>query len=435
MATEVSGSAQTAEPQLGRHLTLPGAVALAITIVVGSGVLVLPGIAYARSGPAAFWAWVISAALVAPLLLVFGRLGGAYPTAGGIAGFAQAAFGRRLAGGVEIMTIGTFGLGIPAIALTGGQYFAALLGLPGAWAGVIAALMLGAAGAVNLAGIRLSSRVQTILAIGLTVGLVAVGLVGLLSPGARPAAAPPLDGPAVRDATTAVAVVFFAFTGWEMLSFTAEEYRNPRRDFPRAVTISFLLVTGVYLLLAWSVQARLTPSEPRLDTTPISALIDDAVGGGAGRLVAALGVVIIAANLVGALWGASRLVMSSAREGLLPRPLAKVGRTEVPWLSIVTCVVGFIAVATASSLGVVSLGDLLAVAGANFFLLYLISTAAYLRLFPAIRDRVFGTVILVALSGVVLTFGWIQLGYAIALLAAGALLVGYRRRRGSNGSR
>jgi amino acid efflux transporter len=415
-------------PQLRKYLTLPGAVALAITIVVGSGVLVLPGIAYAEAGNAAIWGWLISAILVAPLLVIFGRLGAAHPTAGGVAGFVQAAFGRSSAGGVEMILLGTFSLGIPAIALTGGHYFAALLGLPSASVAPIAAGLLIGAAAVNIAGVRLSSRVQTILAIGLTIGLVAVGLVGLFAPGAE-ISAPDLNAAALRAGLASVAVLFFAFTGWEILSFTAEEYRNPRRDFPRAVTISFLLVTGVYLLLAFSVQSRLAPTDPRLGDTPIAAVVDSALGGGASRMVAALGVVIITANLVGAVWGASRLVMSSAREGLLPAPLSRINDGGVPHVSIITTVIGFIVVLTASAAGLLSLADLLTVAGGNFFLLYLLSAGAYVKLFPGVRERVFGTVILVALSAVMLTFGWQQLLYAGTLAAIGALLVHRRARR------
>ncbi len=414
---------------LSRHLTLPGAVSLAITIVVGSGALVLPGVAYQDSGNSALWAWVISAAIVVPLLVIFARLGAAHPSAGGVAGFVQAAFGRRAAGGVELLLVGTFGFGIPAIALTGGHYLAGLLGFPGryAWIGAIALLLL--ALGLNMLGVRLSARVQTVLAIVLTLGLLAAGLVGMIGHGAH-LSLPHAGLTTFGAGLSSVGIVFFAFTGWEMLSFTAEEYRNPRRDFPRAVAVSFLVVTGVYLVLALGVQTRLTRSDPSLTGAPVQAMVAKVLGGSTGYAVAALGVLIIMANLVGAMMGASRLVMSSAREGLLPAPLSRISAPSgIPRRAVVACFLTFSVVAVVSGTGLVSLGGLLAIAGKNFYLIYLLSVVAYVRLFPRRVERVFGIVVLLVLLGVTATFGVWQLVYAVVLFAAGTSLVHWRAGR------
>src|SRR5438128_11812263 len=79
------------------------------------------------------------------------------------------------------MLIGTFGLGIPAISLSGGSYLAAVLGLSPqvAWIGAIALLAI--AGGVLLIGGSVSSRVQFVLAIVLTVGLALTGVIGLVN--------------------------------------------------------------------------------------------------------------------------------------------------------------------------------------------------------------------------------------------------------------
>ena len=420
------GTVEGTAPGLSRHLTLPGAVSLAITIVVGSGALVLPGVAYHDSGRSALWSWIISAAIVVPLLVVFARLGAAHPSAGGVAGFVQAAFGRRAAGGVELLLIGTFGFGIPAIALTGGHYLAGLLGYDGrwAWAGAIGLLLV--ALGLNMLGIRLSARIQTVLAIVLTLGLLGAGLVGLTGHGAH-VRLPHLSGSALGTGLSSVGIVFFAFTGWEMLSFTAEEYRNPRRDFPRAVAVSFLVVTGVYLVLALGVQTRLGRGDAALTGAPVQEMVSRVLGGSTGDAVAALGVLIILANLVGAMMGASRLVMSSAREGLLPGPLGRISApSSIPRTAVATCFAAFTVVTVVSGTGLVSLGGLLAIAGKNFYLVYLLSVVAYIWLFPRRFERVFGGVVLLVLIGVTFTFGVWQIVYAAALFGAGATMVRWR---------
>jgi amino acid efflux transporter len=218
-----------------------------------------------------------------------------------------------------------------------------------------------------------------------------------------------------------------------MLSFTTEEYADPRRDFPRVVAISFGLVAAMYLLLAWAVQSQLAPDAPDATSAPIHAVMAAAVPGLAW-LVSVLGVVIIAANLVGAIWAASRLTMSSAREGLLPRPLAKLSRAHgtPPRRAVYLCLLVFAAVVLVSASGVVSMPDLLTVAGQNFFLLYLFAAVVYARYTTGPR-RVFGIVIAVVLAGIAATFDLRQLGYAAALLIVGVALA--RRRRSKAAAR
>lgn len=429
----VSAPAEAAEgARLRGHLKLPGAIALAITIVVGSGALVLPGIAYQEAGSAALYGWLLAAAITVPLLVLFARLGAAHPGAGGIAGFVQAAFGRRLAAGVELLIIGTFGLGMPGIALTGAGYLTVLPGLSGLSQAAAAALLVIIAAAVVHTGIRLSTGVQIVLATVLTIGLLAAGALAVAH--ADPAAH--LPSATVSEFTTGaqvVGVVFFAFTGWEMLSFTTEEYAHPRRDFPRAVVLSFFIVTTMYLLLALGVQSLLQRDDDTTVHAPVQAVVAQVVSPAAGTLVAILGVVIILANLVGALWGASRLVMSSAREGLLPGPLARLHRGENPRTAVLACATVFLAVIASSAVGWSDLGSLLAVAGKNFFLLYLLCALAYARLFRA-AHRVLGAAVTAVLAIVAVTmFGPAQLGYAAALLLLGTALSAFRSRRNAAG--
>lgn len=423
--------ALSAPPEAARlrgHLKLPGAIALAITIVVGSGALVLPGIAYQEAGNAALYGWLLAAAITVPLLVLFARLGAAYPGAGGIAGFVQAAFGRRLAGGVELLVIGTFSLGMPGIALTGAGYLTVLPGMSELPQAGAAALLVIVAAAVVHTGIRLSTGVQIVLATVLTVGLLAAGTLAVLN--ASPTAhLPAADVSDVTSGAQVVGAVFFAFTGWEMLSFTTEEYAHPRRDFPRAVVLSFFIVTTMYLLLALGVQSLLRRQDDATVNAPVQAVVKQVVSPEAGTLVALLGVVIILANLVGALWGASRLVMSSAREGLLPSPLARLHRGENPRTAVLACAAVFLAVIASSAIGWSDLGSLLAVAGKNFFLLYLLCALAYTRLFRG-AHRILGAGFTAVLAVVaVALFGPAQLVYAAGLLLLGTVLAAYRARQ------
>lgn len=209
--------------QLKKTLTVTQATGLGITIVVGSGLLLLPGLAYQQAGAASYFVWILCALVVAPLLVIFSALGAKFPTAGGIAGFMQNAFSRNVAATTEVLLIGTFGLGIPAIALTGSYYLLPLF--PAGWtpsALALATTFFAVAFGVNWQGAKISGNVQRAVAIFLVLALLLIPLSALLF--AAPdgvGVAPPLQLN-IRDALPLFGLVFFAFTGWEMLSFTIE---------------------------------------------------------------------------------------------------------------------------------------------------------------------------------------------------------------------
>ncbi|MCK5905586.1 MAG: amino acid permease, partial [Gammaproteobacteria bacterium] len=101
MSNEVSNN------KLEKSLNVSQAVGLGITIVVGSGLLLLPGLAYQDAGASSIYVWIICALLVIPLLVIFSSLGAKYPTAGGVAGFMQNAFSRHISSATEVMLLGT----------------------------------------------------------------------------------------------------------------------------------------------------------------------------------------------------------------------------------------------------------------------------------------------------------------------------------------
>ena len=414
---------------LRKVLTISQAVGLALTIVVGSGLFVLPGLAYQEAGGAAIYAWLLCLGLAIPLLIIFAQLGARWPGAGGIAGFLQQAFSRRFAAASEILLIGTFGLGIPAIALTGGYYAAALFHND-ALATPIALILLLIAGAVNWRGAEVSGNIQRGLAFVLcgVLFVVAALALGFGERSAGAAFTAPLEMESWRTALPVAGLVFFAFTGWEMLSFTAEEYRNPRRDFPLAVAFSFIIVAALYLLVAAAVQLTLPQHDPQTAAAPLAALLNNVVGAAGGVFVSAVAVVIILANLIGAVWAASRLVFASAREGLLPRLAAELDTRQTPRMAVALAVGVFAVVLGVHAFGGLELDDMLRLAGQNFFLLYALSVAAYLKTArtPAAYALGGGSLLVsVAMMGV---FGPEML-YPLVLLGIGYLAHAYRTDR------
>ena len=400
------------DDRLDRVLTLGPAVALAVTMVVGSGLLVLPGLVYRNAGEAALLSWVLAAVVVAPVLVAISSLGATYPSAGGISGFVRPTLGERWARSAELVFLGSIPGG-GALALVGGNLLADLFGP--SWlvtAGAFGVLALW--WSVNRAGTRLSARLQQVLSLTFVVGLGAISIAALVAGGPGTGVTIPDDpGRAIGQ----LGLVFFAFAGWELMAFTSEEFVNPKRDFPRMVGLSFVAVTVLYLVLAAAIQTALSVTDPDLETAPISALAEVAFGDAGRALTTALGVVIVAANVNGVVWALSRLTYSAAREGTLPRPLAAIDDRNVPGRAVTAVVVGFAAFVLVERLGWVDLETLFRLAAACIFAGLVLAAAAFVADSDGWR-RSFALVTLLITLVTFISFGAIAL-YPVGLAALG----------------
>ena len=399
-----------AKGELGRVLTLWPAVGLAITMVVGSGVLVLPGLAYEAEGSAAVWSWVVAAACCAPLLVVIASLGARYPTAGGVAGFVRPALGDRVADSAEFLLLAALPGGA-GLALVAGHLVADLVGEK--WlVGPFAAVMLVVAGGAALRGAEFTGALVRGLAVTFVVMLLVVAAAGLVAGG---------DGLGTGDLSGISAgigglgLVFFAFVGWELMAFMSEEFVDPARDFPRMIAVSFLVVVGLYLLLAESVQVALDQGDPRVTTSPVATVAEIALGDAGRVVVTVIGVLIVAANVQSVVLAFSRLVFASARRGRLRHLLAVTSNDGNPKRAVIVTVAAFGACVVPERLGWVSQALLFELAASAFFTGFVLAALAYASETSGWWQRLFGIATCGIAVAALLSFGWLVL-YPLVVL-------------------
>ncbi|WP_147339352.1 APC family permease [Actinomadura spongiicola] len=403
--------------ELRKTLTITRGIAVSISMIVGSGLLVLPGLAYASVGPSAVFAWGAAALVVLPLLLVFARLGARFPNAGGVIGFARAAFGRTGAAATAYLLLGATAFGGAAMAITGGNYVAVLIGVPDA--SIPAAFgFLVVVAVLNAMGSHLAGGLQTAVTALLVLLIAVVASVPFLTPGFEPpgtVAAPP----SWLDLVPVVGLVFFAFTGWELVASTTEEYHRPKRDLPIVVGTAFVVIVVLYLGIATAVQMSLDRSDPMVKRAPVAAVLENALGSAAGSAAAALGTLIVFATLMGGTWATSRIVFATAREGLLPARLTRLNaKNGAPTGAIVVSVLMFGSVVAGRATDLFSLDEVFQLSAVNFIIGYVMSTLAYGRLFRHWRSLLLAVLAAAPTVWMLTGFGWILL-FPAALLVVG----------------
>jgi amino acid efflux transporter len=156
---------------LRKAITLRYAVALYVSFVLGSGVLVLPGLAAQLAGPGSLLAWVLLSIVSYPFAYTFASLSARKPEAGGIYSFAKESFGLRIATVTGWLFALWFITGGPAVMLIAASYVAYAFPMSRAEAFVIAGAIIFGVFLVNYRGIVVSNKVQL---------AVVVSIVGLL---------------------------------------------------------------------------------------------------------------------------------------------------------------------------------------------------------------------------------------------------------------
>jgi APA family basic amino acid/polyamine antiporter len=315
---------------LSRSITPLHATALVVGIIIGASIFVQPSVITGTvpSLTAVYAVWITSGILTLFGALIAAELSSAYPHAGGVYVFLREAFSPGVAflwGWAMFWTMHT-GI-IAVIAMVFARYVSFFLPVGDAGLRVLATLAIVALTAVNYVGVRQGSLVQTtltILKVGAIIAIIAAVFtlgprhapvvsadVATTSAGATPSAL------SVRTFALALVAGLFAFGGWHMVTYAAEETREPERTIPRALVVGVLIVTGCYVALNAAYFHVLSP-RAIAGSTRVAADAADAVFGRGG---AAAMSAIVAASTFGALNGVilsgPRAYLAMARDGLL----------------------------------------------------------------------------------------------------------------------
>ncbi|MGI5484047.1 APC family permease [Streptomyces lavendofoliae] len=323
---------------LKRALTTPLLYFFILGDVLGAGVYVLIGQVAADSGGAV---WVPLAAALALALLTassYAELATKYPRAGGASHYATRAYGpfAGFLAGFCMLAAGIVSVGALARGFAG-DYLTAFVTLPVA---LVAVVFLAALALLNARGIQESTRanvVATLIELGGLAIVVVLGAWLLLRGEGDPARLTRL-GTAEHGAAAAVlsgaVLAYYSFVGFETSVNVAEETRDPRRSYPRALFGALATAGAVYVLVGLAASAAVPTGTLAASSGPLLEVVK-AAGGVPVWLFSAIALVAVAngALLTGIM--SSRLAYGMARDGLLPAVLTKVlpGR-RTPWAAI-----------------------------------------------------------------------------------------------------
>jgi amino acid transporter len=346
-------SPENTAAHLDRGLGLLQATSANILVMIGVGpFLTIPFMLTAMGGPHILYAWIAGAVLALCDGLVYAQLGAALPGSGGPYVYLREAYKPFGLGSLMgFLFIFQTMLVAPLTIASGGVGFADYLGvfwtMPGVVHDLIAALVAVAMTALLYRHIRDVGRLSVIMLVivGITVGWVIVG--GLLhfsiaQAFSYPRSAFVLDRALVSRVGAVSLLAMYNYGGYNNVCNIAEEIRDPRRNVPRAIVLSIVVVVALYVAMSTVIVGVVPWTEAQHSRAIASLLVertfaDPARGHAAARLMTVLILFVTVTSLYGLILGYSRIPFAAAREGQFFRAFARVHPTKhFPHVSLVT---------------------------------------------------------------------------------------------------
>lgn len=382
---------------LKRQLTIRDLLGLGIGMVIGTGIFTLTGIeARNHAGPAVTLSYFIAGMVALLAALCYCEMASTVPTAGSAYTYAYATLGEIFAWIIGWDLVLEFALGAGVVSRGWSGYFKSLFNLPGDFFGETSIVNVGAIfiavvlGIIAMIGAKESARVTNALVmvkVSICIFIIAVGAFFVKAANYRPFIPPSVPNSesgasgletsliqvitgvtpstfGMAGVLTAAAVVFFAYSGFEVVANMGEETKNPQRDLVRGVLGTLGICTVLYMAVCLVVTGMVKYTD--LDEgAPVADAFKQVGLGWAGALVAIAAICGLTSVILVDIIGMGRIAFAMGRDGLLPRSVAKVHpRWGTPYRVIIITTIfaatlgGFVPLAALADM--VSIGTLFA---------------------------------------------------------------------------
>jgi APA family basic amino acid/polyamine antiporter len=357
---QLVGDVEQGGKSLKRTLTALDLTLLGIGAIIGTGIFVLTGTAAAnQAGPGIVLSYVMAGLACGFAALCYAEFAAMIPISGSAYTYAYATLGEIFAWMIGWDLILEYAVGSMTVAVGWSGYFQRILAGFGMHLPVwMTAAPDAAAGALlNLPAILIVLGIMVLLVIGVresarfnavmvTIKLAAVAFFIVMGASyVKPENWSPFMPYGWAGVMTGAAVVFFAYIGFDAVSTTAEEAKNPSRDLPIGIIASLVICTVLYLLVAGILSGIVPVVQYKSDAQFLNAPVGYALAvihkDWAAGLVSAGAVAGITSVLLVMLMSQPRIFFAMSRDRLLPAGVSKVHpRFRTPYITtIITCVI------------------------------------------------------------------------------------------------
>jgi basic amino acid/polyamine antiporter, APA family len=401
--------------------------AMGIGAIIGTGIFVLTGVASAtRAGPSLTLSFVIAGIVSALAALCYAEVSSKIPISGSAYTYTYATLGEFLAWIVGWALVLEYALGASTVSVGWSGYFTFILhtlfnwDIPQVWqhshwdatpgiANLPAALIIFLITALLVRGTRESGTVNAVIvAIKLAVVLffIAIG-VGHINPANYHLPPGPNTGLGgyfpfgITGMIGGASFIFFAYIGFDAVSTTAEEAKNPARDLPTGIIASLVVCTVLYIVVV-AILNGLVPFYKLNVNFPVAFAVDSVGLAWAGVIISFGAIAGLTTVLLVMMYGQTRIFYAMSRDGLIPSLFVKLHPAwRTPWLSQI--LFGVLIAAAGALFPISLLGSVTNMGTLSAFILVSIAVPVLRKRHPEMRGAFtvpFGPYIIPVLSAI-----------------------------------
>lgn len=415
---------------LQKTITLRHAIALYVSSVLGSGVLVLPGLAAHIAGPSSLIAWIVLSLVSYPFAFTFGSLSARKPESGGIYSFAKESFGLHVSSISAWLIALWYVTGAPAVTMIASSYVAFAFDISREGLYIFSSLIIILAFIINYRGIKFSSNIQIVVILSIVVLL--SGAIIFSAGKVQAENFYPVFPHGILPVGTVAALIFWSYLGYENVSNVAEEFRDPERDFNRSILGSVLLIGLLYVAMAF-VTIGTQAYKAGSSVAPFAAIFSNLFGRYGAVATSLIAVFIIFGTVNVYTAGMSRVIYAAAKDGCFPRTLAHINeKNSVPDRSLIMLSGSSFIMLSIYYFLKVDLQTALLIPSSTAIIIYILGSAAGIKLLPGKKGKILAWMSLIFSAAVLPFVG--KLAFAGILAGMAGLIYSWtlKRKKGTN---
>lgn len=327
------------EKKLKRTLTLFPCVMIMITSVIGGGIFTVPGeiMAIAKGSGPNVVSWVVAGFGVLLMSLIYCELAPAMPGAGGPCIYLREAYGDKVSFFYGWFAMLNNSAVLAVVSITFTNYLKYFIPLSPVASKLVATVVLALAMLTNVCGIKTGALATNILTMTklLVLGfIIVVGIFRMDQANFLPVVAADSGW---SSAFAAAVPAFFAFSGYNQLTYMSEEIKDPEKNLPRALLLGVGAICVVYILISVVCVGTLSVETLTTSTNAVAMAAEVIMGKTAAAFVSVGALISIYGLINAGFMSMPRVAFTMGRSGLFPPFFSKVHpKFETPYCSIIT---------------------------------------------------------------------------------------------------
>ncbi len=307
---------------LKRTISLWGAIAIIIGYVVGASIFILPGKLAYTTGPGLFISFLVASIFAMFVCIIGAQVGSALP----VSGANYVIVSRTISPFAGFMyfwtTMVTISVGVPVIAYGFANYLSFFL--PGINTMLAAVLIILFCMVINILGVNIASSIQAFLVVEFILVLLIFGIGGLVKMDTSNFV--PLFPKGIPIVLLTAIPAGFSFTGFSIITALGDEIKNPSRNIPLSIMISFFSVVFIYTIVTIAVPGLLPWQMLSGIGAPIAAASEKFLPEWFANVIAISALAAAITSVNGVLMGQARDCFAIAKDKILPAPFTLISK-------------------------------------------------------------------------------------------------------------